>query len=90
MAQWVVFPKNMRNLTEMGVRDGKIDYAVIGVGINVISESFRRRWQTRLHPLESKRGHLTGPDSLRLVMEALRKLMRDWRWTCDLSGLKRI
>ena len=37
-------------LTEMGVRDGKIDYAVIGVGINVNIKSFRRRWQTRLHP----------------------------------------
>ena len=64
-------------LTEMGVRDGKIDYAVIGVGINVNIKEFPEEMDfspERLAELD--------------VMEAFEKYYEKFAATCDLSGLK--
>ena len=64
-------------LTEMGVRDGKIDYAVIGVGINVNIREFPESGK------EFDRSQIPG-----LVMEAFEEYYEKFAATCDLSGLK--
>ena len=52
-------------LTEMGVRDGKIDYAVIGVGINVNIREFPAEMEDKATSLylESGREFDRRPDS---------------------------
>ena len=76
-------------LTEMGVRDGKIDYAVIGVGINVNIKEFPEEMVDKATSLylesgkEFDRSQIPG-----LVMEAFEKYYEKFAVTCDLSGLK--
>ena len=76
-------------LTEMGVRDGKIDYAVIGVGINVNIREFPEEMADKATSLylesgkEFDRSQIPG-----LVMEAFEKYYEKFAATCDLSGLK--
>ena len=76
-------------LTEMGVRDGKIDYAVIGVGINVNVKEFPEEMVDKATSLylesgkEFDRSQIPG-----LVMEAFEKYYEKFAATCDLSGLK--
>ena len=76
-------------LTEMGVRDGKIDYAVIGVGINVNIKEFPEEMAVKATSLylesgkEFDRSQIPG-----LVMEAFEKYYEKFAATCDLSGLK--
>ena len=76
-------------LTEMGVRDGKIDYAVIGVGINVNIREFPEEMEDKATSLylesgkEFDRSQIPG-----LVMEAFEEYYEKFAATCDLSGLK--
>ena len=76
-------------LTEMGVRDGKIDYAVIGVGINVNIKGFPEEMADKATSLyleagrEFDRSQIPG-----LVMEAFEEYYEKFAATCDLSGLK--
>ena len=76
-------------LTEMGVRDGKIDYAVIGVGINVNIREFPEEMADKATSLylesgkEFDRSPIPG-----LVMEAFEEYYEKFAATCDLSGLK--
>ena len=76
-------------LTEMGVRDGKIDYAVIGVGINVNIREFPEEMADKATSLylesgrEFDRSQLPG-----LVMEAFEEYYEKFAATCDLMGLK--
>ena len=76
-------------LTEMGVRDGKIDYAVIGVGINVNIKEFPEEMVDKATSLylesgkEFDRSQIPG-----LVMEAFEEYYEKFAATCDLSGLK--
>ena len=76
-------------LTEMGVRDGKIDYAVIGVGIYVNIREFPEEMADKATSLylesgrEFDRSQIPG-----LVMEAFEKYYEKFAATCDLSGLK--
>ena len=76
-------------LTEMGVRDGKIDYAVIGVGINVNIKEFPEEMADKATSLylesgkEFDRSQIPG-----LVMEAFEKYYEKFAATCDLGGLK--
>ena len=76
-------------LTEMGVRDGKIDYAVIGVGINVNIKEFPEEMADKATSLylesgkEFDRRQIPG-----LVMEAFEEYYEKFAATCDLSGLK--
>ena len=76
-------------LTEMGVRDGKIDYAVIGVGINVNIREFPEEMADKATSLylesgrEFDRSQIPG-----LVMEAFEDYYEKFAATCDLSGLK--
>ena len=76
-------------LTEMGVRDGKIDYAVIGVGIDVNIKEFPEEMADKATSLylesgkEFDRSQIPG-----LVMEAFEKYYEKFAATCDLSGLK--
>ena len=76
-------------LTEMGVRDGKIDYAVIGVGINVNIREFPAEMEDKATSLylesgkEFDRSQIPG-----LVMEAFEEYYEKFAATCDLSGLK--
>ena len=76
-------------LTEMGVRDGKIDYAVIRVGINVNIKEFPEEMVDKATSLylesgrEFDRSQIPG-----LVMEAFEKYYEKFAATCDLSGLK--
>ena len=73
----------------MGVRDGKIDYAVIGVGINVNIKEFPEEMVDKATSLylesgkEFDRSQIPG-----LVMEAFEKYYEKFAATCDLSGLK--
>ena len=75
--------------TEMGVRDGKIDYAVIGVGINVNIREFPEEMADKATSLylesgkEFDRSQIPG-----LVMEAFEEYYEKFAATCDLSGLK--
>lgn len=76
-------------LTEMGVHDGKIDYAVIGVGINVNIKEFPEEMADKATSLylesgkEFDRSQIPG-----LVMEAFEEYYEKFAATCDLSGLK--
>ena len=76
-------------LTEMGVRDGKIDYAVIGVGINVNIKEFPEEMVDKATSLylesgkEFDRSQIPG-----LVMEAFEEYYEKFAAACDLSGLK--
>ena len=76
-------------LTEMGVRDGKIDYAVIGVGINVNIREFPEEMADKATSLylesgrEFDRSQIPG-----LVMEAFEEYYEKFAATCDLNGLK--
>ena len=76
-------------LTEMGVLDGKIDYAVIGVGINVNIREFPEEMADKATSLylesgrEFDRSQIPG-----LVMEAFEEYYEKFAATCDLSGLK--
>ena len=76
-------------LTEMGVRDGKIDYAVIEVGINVNIREFPEEMADKATSLylesgkEFDRSQIPG-----LVMEAFEEYYEKFAATCDLSGLK--
>ena len=76
-------------LTEMGVRDGKIDYAVIGVGINVNIKEFPEEMADKATSLylesgkEFDRSQIPG-----LVREAFEEYYEKFAATCDLSGLK--
>ena len=86
----VVYQKKICGiLTEMGVRDGKIDYAVIGVGINVNIKEFPEEMADKATSLylesgkEFDRSQIPG-----LVMEAFEEYYEKFAATCDLSGLK--
>ena len=76
-------------LTEMGVREGKIDYAVIGVGINVNIREFPEEMADKATSLyleggrEFDRSQVPG-----LVMEAFERYYEIFVATCDLSGLR--
>ena len=76
-------------LTEMGVRDGKIDYAVIGVGINVNIREFPEEMADKATSLylesgrEFDRSQIPG-----LVMEAFEEYYEIFAATCDLSALQ--
>ena len=72
-------------LTEMGVRDGKIDYAVIGVGINVNIKEFPEEMADKATSLYLESGRKFDRSQIPgLVMEYYEKFAA----TCDLSGLK--
>ena len=76
-------------LTEMGVREGKIDYAVIGVGININIREFPEEMADKATSLylesgrEFDRSQIPG-----LVMAAFEGYYEKFAATCDLSGLK--
>ena len=71
-------------LTEMGVRDGKIDYAVIGVGINVNIREFPEEMADKATSLylesgkEFDRSQIPG-----LVMEAFEEYYEKFAAACD-------
>ena len=76
-------------LTEMGVRDGKIDYAVIGVGINVNIREFPEEMADKATSLYLESGKEFDRSQITvLVMEAFDKYYEKFAATCDLSGLK--
>ena len=76
-------------LTEMGVRDGKIDYAVIGVGINVNIREFPEEMADKATSLYLESGRKFDRSQIPgLVMEAFEKYYEKFAATCDLSGLK--
>ena len=76
-------------LTEMGVRDGKIDYAVIGVGINVNIREFPEEMADKATSLYLESGRKFDRSQLPgLVMEAFEEYYEKFAATCDLSGLK--
>ena len=76
-------------LTEMGVRDGKIDYAVIGVGINVNIKEFPEEMADKATSLYLESGREFDRSKIPgLVMEAFEKYYEKFAATCDLSGLK--
>ena len=76
-------------LTEMGVRDGKIDYAVIGVGINVNIREFPEEMADKATSLYLESGReFDRSQILGLVMEAFEEYYEKFAATCDLSGLK--
>ena len=76
-------------LTEMGVRDGKIDYAVIGVGINVNIREFPEEMADKATSLYLESGkELDRSQIPGLVMEAFEEYYEKFAATCDLSGLK--
>ena len=76
-------------LTEMGVRDGKIDYAVIGVGINVNIKEFPEEMADKATSLYLESGRKFDRSQIPgLVMEAFEKYYEKFAATCDLSGLK--
>ena len=76
-------------LTEMGVRDGKIDYAVIGVGINVNIKEFPEEMVDKATSLYLESGKDFDRSQIPgLVMEAFEKYYEKFAATCDLSGLK--
>ena len=76
-------------LTEMGVRDGKIDYAVIGVGINVNIKEFPEEMADKATSLYLERGKEFDRSQIPgLVMEAFEEYYEKFAATCDLSGLK--
>ena len=76
-------------LTEMGVRDGKIDYAVIGVGINVNIKEFPEEMADKATSLYLESGKEFDRSQIHgLVMEAFEKYYEKFTATCDLSGLK--
>ena len=76
-------------LTEMGVRDGKIDYAVIGVGINVNIKEFPEEMADKATSLYLESGkEFDRSQSPGLVMEAFEEYYEKFAATCDLSGLK--
>ena len=76
-------------LTEMGVRDGKIDYAVIGVGINVNIREFPEEMADKATSLYLERGREFDRSQIPgLVMEAFEEYYEKFAATCDLSGLK--
>ncbi len=76
-------------LTEMGVRDGKIDYAVIGVGINVNIKEFPEEMADKATSLYLERGKEFDSNQIPgLLMEAFEKYYEKFAATCDLSGLK--
>ena len=76
-------------LTEMGVRDGKIDYAVIGVGINVNIREFPEEMADKATSLYLESGKGFDRSQIPgLVMEAFEEYYEKFAATCDLSGLK--
>ena len=76
-------------LTEMGVRDGKIDYAVIGVGINVNIREFPEEMADKATSLYLESGRKFDRSQIPgLVMEAFEEYYEKFAATCDLSGLK--
>ena len=76
-------------LTEMGVRDGKIDYAVIGVGINVNIKEFPEEMADKATSLYLESGRKFDRSQIPgLVMEAFEEYYEKFAATCDLSGLK--
>ena len=76
-------------LTEMGVRDGKIDYAVIGVGINVNIREFPEEMADKATSLYLESGKKFDRSQIPgLVMEAFEEYYEKFAATCDLSGLK--
>ena len=76
-------------LTEMGVRDGKIDYAVIGVGINVNIKEFPEEMADKATSLYLESGREIDRSQIPgLVMEAFEEYYEKFAATCDLSGLK--
>ena len=76
-------------LTEMGVRDGKIDYAVIGVGINVNIREFPEEMADKATSLYLESGREFDRNQIPgLVMEAFEEYYEKFAATCDLSGLK--
>ena len=76
-------------LTEMGVRDGKIDYAVIGVGINVNIREFPYEMADKATSLYLESGREFDRNQIPgLVMEAFEEYYEKFAATCDLSGLK--
>ena len=76
-------------LTEMGVCDGKIDYAVIGVGINVNIREFPEEMADKATSLYLESGRKFDRSQIPgLVMEAFEEYYEKFAATCDLSGLK--
>ena len=76
-------------LTEMGVRDGKIDYAVIGVGINVNIREFPDEMADKATSLYLESGRKFDRSQIPgLVMEAFEEYYEKFAATCDLGGLK--
>ena len=76
-------------LTEMGVRDGKIDYAVVGVGINVNIKEFPEEMADKATSLYLEAGRKFDRSQIPgLVMEAFEEYYEKFAATCDLSGLK--
>ena len=76
-------------LTEMGVRDGKIDYAVIGVGINVNIREFPEEMADKATSLYLESGREVDRSQIPgLVMEAFEEYYEKFAAACDLSGLK--
>ena len=76
-------------LTEMGVRDGKIDYAVVGVGINVNVREFPEEMADKATSLYIERGREFDRSQIPgLVMEAFEDYYGKFAATCDLSELK--
>ena len=76
-------------LTEMGTNGVKINYVLIGVGINVNIKEFPEEMADKATSLylesgkEFDRSQIPG-----LVMEAFEKYYEKFAATCDLSGLK--
>ncbi len=76
-------------LTEMGVCQGKIDYAVIGVGINVNIREFPEEMADKATSLYLESGRDFDRSQIPgLVMEAFEGYYEKFAATCDLSGLK--
>ena len=75
-------------LTEMGVRDGKIDYAVIGVGINVNLKEFPEEMQDKATSLLLEGGHEYDRNQIiALVMKYFEINYEKFIQTCDFTHL---
>ena len=75
-------------LTEMGVRDGKIDYAVIGVGINVNLKEFPEEMQDKATSLLLEGGHEYDRNQvIALVMKYFEINYEKFIQTCDFMHL---
>lgn len=76
-------------LTEMSVEQSRIDYLVIGVGINVEKQEFEPELVDKATSLEAECGQVISKSELLAdIMQAFEEEYEAFLETCDLSGLR--